>query len=373
MRDFVVLDFETANHNRSSVCAVGFVRVKSGEITDTLSWLVRPQPTYFSKRNIEIHGIDKERVRDVAEFPAVWDEIHPLIGDTTLAAYNATFDMGALHAVLETHRLPPNQARWSCVMRLARQAWPSLGKYNLPNVARSLGIELRHHDPLSDAHVCAQVALQALGILGLSDIPILDSHPATPPPPPDEVMTGFCNIVRTMTQDGVITAAEFESLQDWLSTHLASLSKWPYSEVAQRVCEITADNCVTELELSELLAFFRAFRTDVHSEPVAPGIFTCDERAVSFQKKTFVLTGEMASMGRCRTEDLIRSLGGQISGSVTRHTDYLIVGSKGSQAWKDGCRGGKITNAQTIRREGGTVQIVSEESFLRATAIDASA
>ena len=34
MQDFVAIDFETANGRRSSVCAVGIVVVRGGEIVD---------------------------------------------------------------------------------------------------------------------------------------------------------------------------------------------------------------------------------------------------------------------------------------------------------------------------------------------------
>ncbi len=35
MRDFAAIDFETANNERTSVCSVGVVVVRDGEITDT--------------------------------------------------------------------------------------------------------------------------------------------------------------------------------------------------------------------------------------------------------------------------------------------------------------------------------------------------
>lgn len=35
MRDFAAIDFETANNQRSSVCSVGVVVVRDGEIADT--------------------------------------------------------------------------------------------------------------------------------------------------------------------------------------------------------------------------------------------------------------------------------------------------------------------------------------------------
>ena len=44
MDRFVAIDVETANASRSSVCAVGAVKVENGVITDRFYRLVRPYP-----------------------------------------------------------------------------------------------------------------------------------------------------------------------------------------------------------------------------------------------------------------------------------------------------------------------------------------
>ena len=42
MRDFAAIDFETANNERTSVCSVGVVIVRNGEIVDTFYSLIQP-------------------------------------------------------------------------------------------------------------------------------------------------------------------------------------------------------------------------------------------------------------------------------------------------------------------------------------------
>ena len=44
MQDFVAIDFETANGRRSSVCSVGIVIVRGGEIVDKFYSLIQPAP-----------------------------------------------------------------------------------------------------------------------------------------------------------------------------------------------------------------------------------------------------------------------------------------------------------------------------------------
>ncbi len=68
--------------------------------------------------------------------------------------------------------------------------------------------------------------------------------------------------------------------------------------------------------------------------------------------KTFLFTGTLRSMPRSQAEELVKSLGGKVVGSVSRKLDYLVVGEK---------PGSKLAKAQKL----GTVTILSEDDFLR--------
>ena len=46
MKNFAAIDFETANEQRASVCSVGIVIVREGEIVDTYYSLIRPEPEH---------------------------------------------------------------------------------------------------------------------------------------------------------------------------------------------------------------------------------------------------------------------------------------------------------------------------------------
>ena len=48
----------------------------------------------------------------------------------------------------------------------------------------------------------------------------------------------------------------------------------------------------------------------------------------SLSGKTFVITGTLPSMTRDEAKDLIRSLGGKVTGSVSKKTDFLVAGEK---------------------------------------------
>ena len=44
--------------------------------------------------------------------------------------------------------------------------------------------------------------------------------------------------------------------------------------------------------------------------------------------KTLVLTGTLAAMTRDEAKDRIRALGGKVTGSVSKKTDYVVFGEK---------------------------------------------
>ncbi len=46
MKDFAAIDFETANGSPSSVCSVGVVIVRDGEIVDRYYSLIHPEPDF---------------------------------------------------------------------------------------------------------------------------------------------------------------------------------------------------------------------------------------------------------------------------------------------------------------------------------------
>lgn len=79
MKDFAAIDFETANQQRTSVCSVGIVIVRDGEIADCYYSLIKPEPEYYSYWNTRVHGLTLEDTMNADVFPKVWAEIAPKI------------------------------------------------------------------------------------------------------------------------------------------------------------------------------------------------------------------------------------------------------------------------------------------------------
>ena len=103
MQDFVAIDFETANGCRSSVCSVGIVVVRNGEIVDKFYSLIKPVPNFYTVWTTNVHGLTRKDTDNSPLFPEVWAQIAPMIDGLPLVAHNRPFDEGCLKAVFSKY------------------------------------------------------------------------------------------------------------------------------------------------------------------------------------------------------------------------------------------------------------------------------
>ncbi len=164
MKDFAAIDFETANGKRTSVCSVGVVIVKGGEIVDKIYRLIKPTPNYYAYFCQQVHGMSDKDTCNADIFPDVWAEIAPQIEGLPLVAHNATFDSGCLRSAHEHYAMPYPDYQFFCTYQASRKTFgKELPSHQLKTVAAHCGFDLtNHHHALADAEACAMIALQIL-------------------------------------------------------------------------------------------------------------------------------------------------------------------------------------------------------------------
>lgn len=161
MRDFAAIDFETANGKRSSICSVGIVVVRNGEVAGNLYRLICPRPNFYNRFNTAIHGMSFEDTAEAPGFPEIWDELAPSIGSLPLVAHNSPFDEGCLRAAFDIYGMEYPGYEFHCTCRAARRRLPHLPNHKLNTVAAYYGYDLEnHHHALADAEACAAIALK---------------------------------------------------------------------------------------------------------------------------------------------------------------------------------------------------------------------
>ena len=170
--DFTAIDFETANEQRGSVCAVGIAQVRNGVVVETTSWKVQP-PTGSRFTNTHIHGITAADVRNASTWGDSLAAISEYAGEGTLVAYNSPFDKGVYTAASRLSEIEAEDRVWRCARVLARTHL-ELESYRLIEVAEHLGLApFEHHDAEEDARTCADVVLTIARRHGGDDIDAL--------------------------------------------------------------------------------------------------------------------------------------------------------------------------------------------------------
>lgn len=159
--DFIAIDFETANHLRSSACSIGIAVVKNSEIVETRSFYIKPTPNYYAPINSRIHGISERQTDSAPSFLDLWNlELRRYFEDTDIVAHNAPFEKSVLNALSSIYGIDIPTDRIFCSLKMSRQRLDLLN-YQLDTICNSLGILFsNHHDAKSDAIGCAEVVLK---------------------------------------------------------------------------------------------------------------------------------------------------------------------------------------------------------------------
>lgn len=163
MQDFAAIDFETANFERCSVCSVGVVVVRGGEIVDNFYSLIQPEPNYYHWRCTQVHGLTCADTDGAPVFCEVWKQIEPMIEGLPLVAHNAPFDKSCLKASFYTYQMDYPDYEFLDTLKAARHHFPHLPDHQLHTVSSACGYELTdHHHALADAEACAWIAREIL-------------------------------------------------------------------------------------------------------------------------------------------------------------------------------------------------------------------
>lgn len=173
MTAYLAIDFETANEQRASACAVGVVRVEDGAVAAHWESLIDPE-TDFAPMNVMIHGIDQEAVAGAPTFPTVLERLQAFVRDAeVVVAHNASFDVQVLTASAARYRLDLEPLPFACTRVFARRWWPGWPSYGLAPVVRRLALDEAldgwgHHDALWDAQACAEIARRGFADHGIT-------------------------------------------------------------------------------------------------------------------------------------------------------------------------------------------------------------
>ncbi|MEV8166153.1 exonuclease domain-containing protein [Rothia kristinae] len=302
----VALDFETANEQRASACAIGMVRADaSGQIIDRYSTLLRPAPgfDYFSHFNVSIHGITAEDVEDAPTFEEALPELREFIGESPVIAHNMAFDYSVWNAASAAIGQPGLNSRRLCTLRIARQI---LRRHDRPNDLKTLAaefapeVDFAHHRASDDAAACLHVLFGML----------------------PNIQVDLATLVREFSLD---------------SSGRRPLGSRFY---ACRCGSLAALDTIDEVEIESW-----------PDSDILAGAGIC-------------FTGTLDRMNRNTAKALVRKLGGTPQDGVTKKTRILVEGISDPARWRPGADGSsKTRKARALAESGQQIEAMTEETF----------
>jgi DNA polymerase-3 subunit epsilon len=162
MYTFTAIDFELATAEYTSVCALGIVNVKDGEIINEYYSLVRPPQNKYMWQTTRVHGIKPKDTADAQTFEELFPTLHVLLAGQRMVAHNEAFDRSVLQKTMKYYGLDYKvlslQDKWECTSNLYRSK--GFAKTKLSICCEIMGIQLDHHDALSDARGSALLYLK---------------------------------------------------------------------------------------------------------------------------------------------------------------------------------------------------------------------
>lgn len=304
--DFIALDFETATSNRASACEVGLAFVEGGEIVNSEAWFIKPFCNRFDEMNISIHGITPDMTSTAPSFAEQWETLSCRLKGKTVVAHYAPFDMGVIRDECDSSHLQYPECRFICSCALARFVMPGHYSYGLEPLCHHFGIDtFNHHRGEDDAVMTAKLLLQLCAKAKVDTI--------------DELLEKYRYRYGSFEPE---IYKPFHRLRDYSN----------------------------KLSLDQ---FCKEYDADPSSY---------DEEN-PFYNKEVVFTGKMYRP-RQDMMRMVMDIGGRTKDSLTKTTDFLVVGQQDYRIVGEDGMSGKQEKAMKMIEKGSSLQLLSEAEFL---------
>lgn len=184
---FVVFDIETTGLSAQTcqITEIGAVKYSKGTIEEKYSRFVNPGVP-IPHEVVELTGITDEMVKDADPIETVLPEFLHFVGQSTLVAHNASFDISFIRAAAEKCGIPFSPTFIDTVS-MSRQINPELKNHKLNTLAEYFDLgDFDHHRAFEDAHMLALIfnamaeKLKTEGILNTDQLSHLMSQSSDP-------------------------------------------------------------------------------------------------------------------------------------------------------------------------------------------------
>ncbi|KPU83715.1 NAD-dependent DNA ligase [Marinosulfonomonas sp. PRT-SC04] len=185
----------------------------------------------------------------------------------------------------------------------------------------------------------------------------------------DRQTTQLIGMAQGMIADGKLVDAEIHFLHKWLVANESVRSNPLISILIARIDEILADGIIDEDEresLRETMTSLTAADFELGEIAKSTDLPVCDPAPeIHFDNTRFCFTGTFTFGKRKDCEGAVAELGAN-AGSLTKKTDFLVIGEYATASWKQEAFGRKIEKAVEMRENGDPIFIITEAHWRNA-------
>lgn len=179
-------------------------------------------------------------------------------------------------------------------------------------------------------------------------------------------VTELIGVCRGCIADGLVNEQEAAFLQKWLAAHAGITinpvvcdlvrkithlleAKVQHQEDAKALFEVLENFTGSDFELGELLK-----SSGLPFDEPQPGL--------QFAGMRYCFTGTFAFGSRNECEAAVHKRGAE-AGSLTKGTNYLVIGAYATESWIQSAYGRKIERAMELKQQGCPIAIVGESHW----------
>lgn len=308
--EFTVIDIETTGFypQYDEILEIGALKYRYGNIIDKFHSYValEDKDLYLEDDSypLNVHeNITVGMLRDAPEIKDVLTDLLTFIGNDTLVAHNANFDINFIYDKASDYLEIDFDNNFIDTLRLARRLFPDLKNHKLATLCKEFNLCNPDHRSLSDCYATLE----------------------------------FYNICKDKCISQNIDINNYNK-DKGNSKNTNTISNLYKESIAQI-------NKIRDCEMS----------TDVN--------YCC------FKDKNIVFTGTLENLIRKDAAQLVINLGGSVSDSINKNTNYLVMGMQDYFRFADGKESSKTKKAKKLIDAGQDLQIIDENEFIKMTSL----
>lgn len=366
--DYVVLDIETTGlkPDRDEIIELSAIKIRNNTVVNEFSRLIKPNHP-VSSLITDITGITNKMLKNAPRISEVLPLFLRFVGNDIIIGHNIVkFDRKFIENACSNLKLPAFNNDAIDTLCISRNLNLDTPNNKLTTLTEYFGINHKNaHRALSDCYATYEL-YEILKDFGLKEVRnsyneisvINNSNHHSKLTDSTKALKRLTQLMTDMISDKVLTDKEIYYLNQWLNDNCHLLENFPFNSINNTVKTILEDGFISETERACLLEKLNKF-----SDPIK-NISITKLNSITFESKLVCLTGEFKECSKEEFKDKLQSLGAVMRSDVSGKTDYLIVGSKGSDEWACGSYGAKIKKALELQEQGKKIIIIKESDII---------